>query len=46
MAQVGTGLGLSIVKAAVEQHGGNLEVESEEGRGSCFRIRLNKYAPL
>jgi signal transduction histidine kinase len=45
IAQTGTGLGLSIVKATVEQHGGTLEVESEVGRGSCFRILLNKYAP-
>ncbi len=45
MAQIGTGLGLSIVKATVEQHGGTLEVESEEGKGSCFRILLNKHAP-
>jgi signal transduction histidine kinase len=45
MAQVGTGLGLSIVKAMVEQHGGCLEVQSEQGKGSCFRVLLNKYAP-
>jgi signal transduction histidine kinase len=37
---VGTGLGLAGARAIVEQHGGQLEVESEEGRGSTFRIRL------
>ncbi|MBQ2889975.1 MAG: HAMP domain-containing protein [Clostridia bacterium] len=34
----GTGLGLSIALTAVELHGGNIHVESEEGRGSTFRI--------
>ncbi|MBK7645282.1 MAG: PAS domain-containing protein [Planctomycetes bacterium] len=36
----GTGLGLAIVKHVVRAHGGNVEVESEEGRGALFRVRL------
>ena len=35
-----TGLGLSLVKEIIEQHGGNVEVESEVGRGSRFSLKL------
>lgn len=35
-----TGLGLSIVKQIVEKHKGKIEVESEEGKGSMFRVTL------
>ena len=36
----GSGLGLSIVKSVCTAHGGNVTVESEEGRGSRFRVEL------
>ncbi len=36
----GTGLGLSICYGIVSEHGGRLDVESEEGEGSTFRIVL------
>jgi len=36
----GTGLGLSICYSIIQEHGGKIEVESQEGEGSKFRVIL------
>jgi signal transduction histidine kinase len=36
----GAGLGLSIVKSLVELHGGDVEIRSEEGKGTTAIVRL------
>jgi hypothetical protein len=36
----GTGLGLYLTRYFIEAHGGSVEVESEKGKGSTFKIRL------
>ncbi len=37
---IGTGLGLTIVKEIVDKHGGQIQVESEEGLGTTFIVHL------
>jgi CheY-like chemotaxis protein len=36
----GTGLGLALVKQIVEMHGGDVNLRSQIGEGSCFTVRL------
>jgi PAS domain S-box-containing protein len=44
-ASKGIGLGLSIAKEIIELHGGEISVESEVGKGTCFTIRM-KLSPI
>jgi two-component system, OmpR family, sensor kinase len=41
---VGTGVGLNLVKMVIDLHGGEIAVESREGKGSKFTIRLPSAA--
>ena len=36
----GRGVGMDVVRTTVERHGGNIVIQTEKGRGSCFKIRL------
>jgi two-component system, sensor histidine kinase FlrB len=36
----GTGLGLAIMRSVIDAHGGEVEVQSEPGRGTTFVVRL------
>ena len=36
----GAGLGLSIVNFIVDAHGGNIDIQSEQGKGSTFSVKI------
>ncbi|WP_291528167.1 sensor histidine kinase [Bacteroides sp. UBA939] len=38
---VGSGIGLSLCKQIMNQHGGNISVHSEPGKGSCFTLQFS-----
>jgi signal transduction histidine kinase/HAMP domain-containing protein len=40
----GMGIGLALAKAFVELHGGTIQVDSQPGRGTTFRIRLPRIS--
>jgi signal transduction histidine kinase len=42
----GSGVGLMVVRSLVEAHGGQVRVESEEGRGSRFTFTIPVTAPV
>ncbi|HEX7344736.1 MAG TPA: ATP-binding protein, partial [bacterium] len=45
--EFGTGLGLSITHDIIGKLGGQIDVESELGKGTCFTIMLpNRKSPL
>lgn len=42
----GTGLGLSLVHNIIAEHGGEIDVESQQGKGTAFRIELPVAATI
>lgn len=41
----GTGLGLPVSRKILQEHGGDIEVTSQIGQGSCFRLALPNRTP-
>ncbi|RKZ53553.1 MAG: hybrid sensor histidine kinase/response regulator [Candidatus Parabeggiatoa sp. nov. 3] len=39
----GSGIGLDIVKKIIDKHQGKIEIESEVGKGTTFKVFLNNY---
>ncbi len=42
----GMGIGLAVVKRIVDEHGWLIEVDSREGRGATFRVRMGGLTPF
>jgi len=36
----GTGIGLYVARSIIEAHGGDIQVDSEPGHGTCFQVQL------
>lgn len=41
----GTGIGLALVRGIIERHGGEIALESSEGKGTRFRVRMPVALP-
>jgi signal transduction histidine kinase len=42
----GTGLGLFVANKIAESHGGSISIESDEGKGSKFIVKMLKLRPI
>ncbi len=43
--ELSTGLGLILCREFIEIHGGSITVDSQEGKGSSFSVKLKKTGP-